>query len=382
MSLASDQDGDDRLSPNARRMRALRDAVLAEWTSRVRADVPEAARLPQPILVNTFPTLYDDLTETISPDHERGTDGSGNSLAAEHGGERARLTDYNVRAVIAEYQVLRWAIVDVLAAHGIVLTPQEAMALHAGLDAAIRQAVNAFALAESALRERFVAALTHDLRNPLAAAHGAAELIGRSADTPRVRQLAERITTSLGRMDAMISQLLDAIVFQAGERLRLRLEPVDLLQLVAEICDQYAMLHGPRFVLRGTPVAGFWDRQALRRAIENLLGNAVKYGEPDTPITVTLATTNGRMALMVHNEGPPIPLEEEEGIFQVFRRAQAATGAEPGWGIGLPFVRSVAESHGGSVGVDSGPGRGTTFTIDLPLDAAPFQHAPTLDPIS
>ena len=128
-------------------------------------------------------------------------------------------------------------------------------------------------------------------------------------------------------------------------------------------------------------MTGVWDRQALRRAVENLLGNAVKYGEPDTPVTVTLASANERMTLMVHNQGRPIPIEEEEGIFQVFRRAEAAQGGMPGWGIGLPFVRSVAESHGGSVGVDSGAERGTTFTIDLPLDAGPFQLAPTLDPL-
>jgi signal transduction histidine kinase len=81
----------------------------------------------------------------------------------------------------------------------------------------------------------------------------------------------------------------------------------------------------------------------------------------------------------VHNEGEPIPLEQIECIFQVFRRAVAAReGSKEGWGIGLPYVRNVAESHGGSVAVDSAAGRGTTFLIDVPTDARPFQDAPTL----
>jgi signal transduction histidine kinase len=85
------------------------------------------------------------------------------------------------------------------------------------------------------------------------------------------------------------------------------------------------------------------------------------------------------MLLSVHNEGEPIPLEQIECIFQVFRRAVAAKeGNKEGWGIGLPYVRNVAESHGGSVAVDSAAGRGTTFLIDIPTDSRPFQNAPTL----
>jgi signal transduction histidine kinase len=82
----------------------------------------------------------------------------------------------------------------------------------------------------------------------------------------------------------------------------------------------------------------------------------------------------------VHNEGDPIPPNELESIFQVFRRAAAAKESEKrGWGIGLPYVRGVAESHGGSVLIDSAPGRGTTLSVDMPVDARPFRNAPTLD---
>lgn len=87
------------------------------------------------------------------------------------------------------------------------------------------------------------------------------------------------------------------------------------------------------------------------------------------------------MLLSVHNEGEAIPPDQVEAVFQVFRRAQAAKdGDQQGWGIGLPYVRSVAESHGGSIDVDSSADRGTTFTIDIPLDARPFQNAPVPSP--
>ena len=110
-----------------------------------------------------------------------------------------------------------------------------------------------------------------------------------------------------------------------------------------------------------------------------MISNAIKYGAPDTPIRTEIDAQDERVILTVHNEGEPIPPEQVECIFQIFERAVAAKEAnKKGWGIGLPYVRSVAESHGGSVGVDSSANRGTTFTINMPIDARPFQDAPTL----
>jgi signal transduction histidine kinase len=113
--------------------------------------------------------------------------------------------------------------------------------------------------------------------------------------------------------------------------------------------------------------------------VENIMDNAVKYGTPDTPIVIKIDSVGGRTILSVHNEGEPIPPDEMESVFQVFRRANAAKEENiGGWGRGLPYVRSVAESHGGSVAVDSESGRGTTLVIDIPSDARPYQNARTL----
>jgi len=380
VTLASNQNGfSDRLSPNAQRMLALREEVLREWGERLRATVKEAEHLPHPILINTFPSLYDNLAQAISPDYPRTTAAGTDTVAAEHGGERARLTKYNAQAVISEYQLLRWTIFDVLKRNGVQLDSSEFFIINESIDEAVREAANAFALAQAALRERFVAALTHDLRTPLSTASVTAELIRLSADSPRIRELAVRITDNLNRMDGMIQELLDAVVFQSGERLRLQLEEFDVLALAREVCEGLATIHDSRFQLAGVSVTGFWDRAAIKRTIENLLGNAVKYSRPGTPIGIRIDAQHERMILSVHNEGDPIPPNQVETVFQVFRRAVAAKeGNKLGWGIGLPYVRAVAESHGGSVGLDSAAERGTTFTIDIPVDARPYQDAPIL----
>ncbi len=379
MTLASDQNLNlDRLSANARSMHQLRDEVLLEWMKRLRQTVKEAEQLPKPILINTFPSLYSNLAQAITPDYPRTQGNEGSTIASEHGGERARLTNYNAQAVISEYQLLRWTIFDVLKLNGVQLDNDELFIINVSIDDAIRESVNAFALVQAALRERFVATLTHDLRNPLSTAHVAAELIKRSSDLDKIKDFAGRITDNLNRMDGMIQELLDSMLFQSGERLRLRLEEFDVVALAKEVCEQFTVKHGPRFQVIGTNVTGWWDREAIKRTIENMVGNAIKYGAAHTPIRVKLDAVHGRMMLSVHNQGKPIQPEQLEYVFQVFQRAIAAKeGDKPGWGIGLAYVRSVAESHGGSVGVDSALDRGTTFYIDIPMDSRPFQDAPT-----
>lgn len=381
VTLASDQyPNDGELSPNARRMLELRDVVLLEWGRRLRTTVKEAEHLAHPILINTFPSLYDNIAEAITPGHPRSTDTETNTVAAEHGGERARLTNYNAQAVVSEYQLLRWTIFDVLKEHGVQLNGDEYHSINVLIDNSIRDAINAFALAQLALRERFVAALTHDLRNPLATAVAAADLIKHSSDPEHMKSLADRIISNLGRMDGMIQTLLDAMVFQTGDRLNLRFEPFDMLELTQEVADQFASIHGALFEVHGTAVHGYWDRDALRRCIENLAGNAVKHGAQGRPVRFSVNTLHERVMISVHNEGESIPPDEMESVFQVFRRAVSAKeGGSRGWGIGLPYVRSVVESHGGSVDVDSTAQRGTTFIIDMPIDARPFQYAPTLE---
>lgn len=377
MTLASDQNiNPEKLSPTARRMLGLRDEVLSEWIKRVRGTVKEAEHLPNPIIVNTFPALYDNLAEAITPGYPRATGNEGTTVAAEHGSERARLTSYNAHSVIAEYQQLRWTILDVLKTNGVHLNDREIYIINASIDGSIREAVNAFALTQAALQERFVATLAHDLRNPLSNAHLAAQLIKSTSDLTRIKEFAEGIMSNLSRMDGMIRDLLDSIKFQMGERLHLRIEEFDIQDILKEVLDNFTTIHGARFRLIGTSIVGWWDREAIKRAVENIIGNAVKYGSSDMPVRVKIASQNERLLLSVHNEGEPIPPEQIEGIFQVFGRAEAAKkGNKEGWGIGLSYVRSVAENHGGSIAVDSSPYRGTTFTIDIPVDARPYQNA-------
>jgi signal transduction histidine kinase len=381
MTFASDQDHDSSLlSPNARRMLALRDTVFGVWEARVRERIAQASNVQHPVLIDTLPVFYDNIAQSISPGYPRASGVDGTTVAGEHGGERARVTAYDHAALIEEYQVLRWALFHVLQREGVTLDHRETETIHASIDSGIQEAVQSFSLVHSGFRERFAAALTHDMRGPLTATVTALELILMSNDVTRIKTVAAKALNNVQRMSGMIDELLNTMAFHSGESIRLELHRVDMCEVVKEVQADAQAAHGPRIVVDVHSIVGHWDRTALKRATENLVNNAVKYGTPDTPVTIRIQEVHGRLLLTVHNHGPQIAPEDQECIFQMYRRTEAARhGAQQGWGIGLPYVRAVAESHGGSIGLDSSDERGTTFVIDIPLDARIVQQAPTLE---
>jgi signal transduction histidine kinase len=222
---------------------------------------------------------------------------------------------------------------------------------------------------ERALRELFVSTLAHDLRTPLTAAKMSAQLLLRGADDPaRLQKLASRITDNIDRADQMIRDLLDANRIKAGDQLPLEVGRCCLNEVARQTLEELSSIHGDRFVLRASStIEGFWSASGIRRILENLCGNGVKYGAPHRPVTVSLAVEEGRVEIQVHNEGTPIPAGDLPDLFEPFRRASTAraSGAR-GWGLGLTLVKGLAEAHGGTVSVKSSEGQGTVFTVKLP----------------
>jgi PAS domain S-box-containing protein len=227
---------------------------------------------------------------------------------------------------------------------------------------------------ERDLREQFVSSLSHDLRTPLTAARMSAQLIPRQVNQPdKVYSLAARVKHNIDRADQMITDLLDANRIRAGQKLPIEVAPCDLRQVVLDTLENLATVHGERFSLRGAErLQGNWDAHALRRLIENLCNNAIKYGDSTGRVTVTLKEDGDQAELAIHNWGNPIPPEEREGLFEHFARTKSAeTSGKKGWGIGLTLVKGVAEAHGGSVRVESSREDGTTFRVRLPRGTQP-----------
>jgi signal transduction histidine kinase len=234
---------------------------------------------------------------------------------------------------------------------------------------------------ERELRESFVSLLSHDLRTPLSAAKIAAQLIQRQkSNSDATQTLAARIVTSVNRADQMITNLLDANRIRGGEKLPLKIELFRLEDLVKSTLEELATVHGDRFILTGVEhLEVHWDPKGVRRILENLCNNAVKYGEEFAQITVNLGEGPGTARISVQNFGEVISPEEQKDLFQQFKRGRKAEGSKKkGWGIGLTLVRGVAEAHGGTVSVKSEAGIGTIFSVAMPLDSRQFATAEAL----
>jgi signal transduction histidine kinase len=370
------------LSPTTRAMLALRTRVLEAWMDKVRAAVPQARDLPAPIMENTLPAYFDTLSALLTPAYAAQAHNDLGAVASEHGGERARMTEYDATAVIHELQLFRDVMFAELEQGGVALGANERALLGAHVDATIRESANSFAVVQAALREQYVAAVAHDLRTPLSTAQMAAEMIEHTSDNDTVRRFAEKIVASTQRIDAMTRELLDRISFSKTAPFPLEIAQVDMAAVVRDVAQYAREHHALELDLEAEPLDGWWCRASVQRAIENLVNNAIKYGSSE-PVRLAVSTTTARVQVLVHNWGTPISPEDSESIFQLYRRAGSSgiggiggIGGD-GWGVGLSFVRRVAEAHGGSVLMSSSSEEGTSFVIDLPLDSRPFAGAPT-----
>jgi signal transduction histidine kinase len=247
----------------------------------------------------------------------------------------------------------------------------------ASIEQGVNDAATQFSETLRDIQERLTHMLAHDLRGPITAAKTNAQLIlRRPDDLDHCIRSASRISSSMDRLDSMIHDLLDASRIRAGESLPLQFKECDLDLIARQVVDEANFEQDNRVVVVSNgPCIGYWSESGLRRALENLVTNAVKYGAPNTPITVNVTQAGETAILSVHNEGKPIPQEEQTVLFQQFRRTRSAENMT-GWGLGLTLVKGMAQAHGGTARVESLEGKGTTFQIELPMDSRSKERAP------
>lgn len=224
---------------------------------------------------------------------------------------------------------------------------------------------------ERELRERFVAALSHDLRTPLTAIKlSASMLLRQRGESKNVANSANKILNGVNRAEKMVRDLLDANLLKAGQAFPLKLTKTSLDDVMARTMSDLTNLHGDRFHFDiESNIEGIWDGGALQRVIENLSSNAVKYGD-QSPIEIHVHHQESGVEICVHNFGNPIALDDQRLIFETYQRSSVAfKSGQKGWGIGLTLVRGIIEAHHGRITVNSSQALGTDFKVWIPLDS-------------
>jgi signal transduction histidine kinase len=234
--------------------------------------------------------------------------------------------------------------------------------------------------AEAAARKRrrvdFLAAATHDLKNPLSVIQSLAELL--LDDTagplsPEQSALTRRIHASVVHVIQLAVNSLDATRIRSGHLSLLR-TPANLADIVERVvlrARSAADVKGIalRCSAEPPPPTAALDVLQIERVVANLIDNAVKYTPPGGSVTTTIAARRGELVLDVRDDGPGIPTSELPAIFGKYRRRAATSGIE-GTGLGLFIVKAIVEAHGGSVDAQSTVGVGTTLTVRLPTTPA------------
>ncbi|MGH3655015.1 sensor histidine kinase [Glutamicibacter sp.] len=223
-----------------------------------------------------------------------------------------------------------------------------------------------------AMRNDFVANVSHELKTPVGAIGLLAEAITEAADDPKaVRRFSTRMDKESRRLAALVQDIIELSRLQASDAI-VQGQEVNIDSVVAEAVDRSHLIaeeKGIAITVGGhleEPILG--DADLLMTAIRNLIDNAIRYSPENTTVGVGIRQRDGYAQISVTDQGPGISAEEQERVFERFYRVDSARSRQTGGtGLGLSIVKHVLANHGGEVSLWSQPGHGSTFTLRLPL---------------
>src|SRR5205823_4572536 len=232
-------------------------------------------------------------------------------------------------------------------------------------------------MALAKLKSDFVSNVSHELRTPLALIRLYAETLelGRITTKEKKQQYYRIIRKESERLTALINNILDFSRIEAGRK-EYEFRETDIADLVRNTLDSYRyQIEQQGFAFQETidadlPVVRV-DREAIARAVVNLVNNALKYSDGEKFLGVKLYRDNGAVKLEVEDHGIGIARRDQSKIFEKFyRTGDPLVHNTKGSGLGLSLVRHITEAHGGDIAVESTPGKGSRFILSMPLAAA------------
>lgn len=358
--------------------------ILAEWETFARslpgggemnvAALRDHARDMLLVIADDLERPQSDSTQGEKARGERDADNLRSATAAqEHGAGRAD-SGFTVGQMVAEFRALRASVTRLWLAEdagGARTDLKDLIRFNEAIDQAIAESVSRFSQSVGQTQERFLAILSHDLRSPLGAIIMATRFMldAGGLEEPN-RTLVTRASSSARRMNRMVLDLVEFTRTRLDDTIPVVRSAVDGVRLVHDVVVEIAAAYPDSVVQVETSgdLSGLWDADRLTQALTNLVANAVQHGSRGKPIRVTARGVADEVTLSVHNEGPPIPAEQQAAIFQEGHRVGVPTSTPDRrhQGLGLYIVERIVASHGGNVSVRSSAEEGTTFTIHLP----------------
>jgi signal transduction histidine kinase len=343
-------------------LREQKQVLTAEYAQEARDEAPHLRGLTLSELVDHFPEFLESFADWLERPDEPATRYVA-ALSEGHALQRLSL-GFDLAALVAEYALMR----RILLRH-LLQVEGAAMALlrvDEGLDRAIYESVQRYAVARDRLRDRFLGILGHDLRSPLQSALLSARLAERGGLTDeQLAKCMERVVRGVNRVNAMIGDLLDFARTQLGGAMPVRPERTDMGEICAAAVDELRDVRPDRpvsFTSSGD-LRGYWDAQRVAQALGNLVSNAVTHGLGPVTVRAWEGDDGHAVYTSVRNPGQ-IPPAQRAWLFDPYLRT--SEDQRRGLGLGLFIVQQIALGHGATCTVDSSIDEGTTVTIRWP----------------
>ncbi len=222
-------------------------------------------------------------------------------------------------------------------------------------------------------KDEFLSIASHELKTPVTSLKGYTQLLAvlPAGNEAEKAEMYQKMDNQVNKLTKLINDLLDTTKLQDGY-LAYKMEPLQLDALVAETIDEFKKTARQQIVLQTAgAVTAMGDRDRISQVISNLLSNAIKYAPESTEIQVAVYSREGNAIFCVRDYGVGILPDEQEKIFEKFYRTDRANAhTYPGLGLGLFIVKDIVAKHGGSIWVESTPGKGASFFVSLPAGAS------------
>ena len=355
-------------------LRDQKTALLARWQASV-CELPGAAKLDGPALRDHIPQFIDEMIAAIARRDDEVKEG-GPGSPVEHGAQRLA-AGFDIKEVVIEYNILRGAVHDVAEGGGLQLSATDCRFVNHILDDAIAWAVDTFAKEQSAeihrRRDEHLAFVAHDVRTPLNAITLTADLLmEESAADESTADLLRALQRNAHRISDIIRRIMEQdSAIDSDTNLRPVRREFDLWPLVHRLLQDLrpvtedARVRVANLVPRHLAIHA--DAILLARALQNLVGNAVKFA-PDGAIEIGAKEMEGGVECWVRDDGAGIEPDRLQRIFD--KRETDADPSRAGFGLGLAIFKQIVEAHGGEVHVESVPGKGALFRFAIPAPVA------------
>ncbi|MFJ2685977.1 sensor histidine kinase [Pseudomonas sp. NPDC087342] len=287
------------------------------------------------------------------------------------------MAGFTLDQMVSEYRALRSSVLRLWLAQGYAGEDhqvEDMIQFNEAVDQALVEAVTAYGIAAEKTRKTVLGVLGHDLRTPLGAVTLGADLLRQSEELgSHGKRLISQISLSAQNANQMVNDLLDLARCNLGTGIPVRPENADLASICKSVVDELSIAHPNAKILfnKPGPLKGHYDPQRIAQAFSNLIGNAVRHGDSQQPINVSLGVESTSTFFSVQNYGEPIPssvlstLFDPEGRYS--RHSNNDKGVSSGLGLGLFIAAQIVEGHGGTIEVESTLEKGTLFRVVLPV---------------